>query len=422
MADDHQHQRDAEGRSSFVRSLMEAQRHLEAAQERRGGAAAGGLGSSGAHHVGAEAALEVLDSLSRDRVTHDDDEDETVTDYGDGGGTVTDASRRRSTTTNDLLAQIAAAENANASGARGAGAGLGATQARQVPMHMDSAATASTATGELLARVDDLWGPGTGSSGNNHNGLDAASAVAASDTGPLGGIAPPPPHPDAVRPGGRGGNISGDGGATGTGRSNIGEGYSEAVMRPDTDEQQIREQYRIMALNDARREAARIQEQQQQQAVETTDFVDEDFNDSAGVGRIPRRTPPTRPPPPKPRRGRPPPPPGPIEPPMPLPRKGTASIDDKYTAAWRAVPDLCTGQVVKLRSSRQDNSNGNAPLDRNGGLDLPASVLVDRAMDVGDDEHLVRCLNCTRGLRVHKMASLVRCSVCASVSPATSLR
>ena len=417
MSDDHEHQRDSEGRSSFVRSLMEAQATLEAAQaDRRRGGAAGGLGSSGAHHVSAEAALEVLDSLSRDRVTHDDDEDETATDYDIGG---TDATRRRSTTTNDLLAQIAAAENANANGARGAG--LAATQARQLPMHMDSAATASTATGELLARVDDLWGPGTGSSGNN--GLDAAAA-AASDAGPLGGIAPPPPHPDTVRTGGRGGNTSGGGGGGtgGTGRSKIGEGYSEAVMRPDTDEQQIREQYRIMALNDARREAARIQEQQQQQAVETTDFVDEDFDDSAGVGRIPRRTPHTRPPPPKPRRGRPPPPPGPIEPPMPLPRKGTASIDDKYTAAWRAVPDLCTGQVVKLRSSRQENSDGNAPVDKNDDLDLPASVLVDRAMDVGDDEHLVRCLNCTRGLRVHKMASLVRCSLCASVSPATSLR
>ena len=412
MADGHEHQRDSEGRSSFVRSLMEAQATLEAAQaDRRRGGAAGGLGRSGAHHVGAEAALEVLDSLSRDRVTRDDDEDETETDYGGGG---TDASRRRSTTTNDLLAQIAAAENVNASGARGAGGG--ATRARQIPMHMDSAATASTATGELLARVDDLWGPGTGSSGNNI-GLDAAAA-AASDTGPLGGIAPPPPHPDAVRPNGRSGNTSG-----GNNSNRIGEGYSEAVMRPDTDEQQIREQYRIMALNDARREAARMQEQQQQQVAETTDFVDEDFDDSAGVGRIPRRTPPTRPPPPKPRRGRPPPPPGPIEPPMPLPRKGTASIDDKYTAAWRAVPDLCTGQVVKLRSSRQENSDGNAPnMDKNGGLDLPASVLVERAMDVGDDENLVRCLNCTRGLRVHKMASLVRCTVCASVSPATSLR
>ena len=132
--------------------------------------------------------------------------------------------------------------------------------------------------------------------------------------------------------------------------------------------------------------------------------------------REPRRTPHTRPPPPKPRRGRPPPPPGPIEPPMPLPRKGAASIDDKYTAAWRAVPDLCTGEVVALRG--QENSAGNT----NDGLNLPSSVLIERAVGVGDDEHLVRCRNCTRGLRVHKMASMVRCQVCNSVSPATSLR
>ena len=143
--------------------------------------------------------------------------------------------------------------------------------------------------------------------------------------------------------------------------------------------------------------------------------IGEGYSDEEQV-REPRRTPHTRPPPPKPRRGRPPPPPGPIEPPMPLPRKGAASIDDKYTAAWRAVPDLCTGEVVALRG--QENSAGNT----NDGLNLPSSVLIERAVGVGDDEHLVRCRNCTRGLRVHKMASMVRCQVCNSVSPATSLR
>ena len=101
---------------------------------------------------------------------------------------------------------------------------------------------------------------------------------------------------------------------------------------------------------------------------------------------------------------------------MPPPRKGAASIDDEYTAAWRAVPDLCTGEVVTLRG--QENSAGNA----SDGLNLPSSVLLERAVGVGDDEHLVRCRNCTRGLRVHKMASMVRCQVCSSVSPATSLR
>mmetsp|Transcript_32361 Transcript_32361/g.71466 ORF Transcript_32361/g.71466 Transcript_32361/m.71466 type:complete len:448 (-) Transcript_32361:83-1426(-) len=211
----------------------------------------------------------------------------------------------------------------------------------------------------------------------------------------------------------------------------IGQGYSDAVQRPDTDEAQLRESYRIMALNEAR--ALSMERTGYDPASASSDAgggvagaeadAADDENDGGG-GRIRPRTARERPPPPKPKRGRPPPPPHPIEPPMPAaPRMALANINDKYTAEWRNVPDLCTGEVVELSGdgSSSDGGGDAAAAAAAAGGGLPASVLLERAI-LGDDEHLVRCLACSRGLRVHKMASLVRCAVCAGVSPATSLR
>ena len=156
----------------------------------------------------------------------------------------------------------------------------------------------------------------------------------------------------------------------------IGQGYSEAVQRPDTDEAQLRESYRIMALNEARAlsmertgydpaaSAASSAADQDAGGGGVAGGVDaaaaaaaDDEND--GGGRIRPRTARERPPPPKPRRGRPPPPPHPIEPPMPAaPRIALANINDKYTAEWRNVPDLCTGEVVELSEDSTDSGGG----------------------------------------------------------------
>lgn len=176
--------------------------------------------------------------------------------------------------------------------------------------------------------------------------------------------------------------------------------FSEAATSGTLDEEQMREQYRIMATHEA---AARVK---------ANTGYDPNAKQSAsggesGSGASAAAAAP-RPPGPKPREGRPLPGPRPREPPLPPPRINRSILGP--IPPGERVPELCSGTLV----GPEGGGDKLVQLLR-GGVDGEETA-------VADDEHVVRCLHCKSGLKVKKMASLVRCYVCETVSPATSFR
>jgi hypothetical protein len=78
----------------------------------------------------------------------------------------------------------------------------------------------------------------------------------------------------------------------------------------------------------------------------------------------------------------------PEEPPLPPPRANRRFIEQQSPK----VPELCPGVVVRGQAHSPDG------------------------------EHMVRCLGCRAQLRVNMLASLVSCPDCSTVSPASSVR